>query len=438
MTLLTPPLKEGDSRQPQPRGPNRRHLHLTRRTKGWSRAIVWSLLGLTGFAFVVGSLARLDASITASGKLQPSGGVVEVLPPFAAPIRRVWVREGQWVRRGQLLLELDGEDARRQRRELQGLADLWSREANRAALQLGRPAVAVQGLEEGRVLRDQQRDAALRHRAAQERLLRSEATVRQQSGTLLSLERKRAINRRIQARMEGLVRQGAISRLELDRQQERSVELDGLIHSTAQQLEAARREVEESVANRDQTTTANRRQLNSQYDEARRQALEIHTRLEQLSTRLRLARLLAPAEGQVSDLQAKAGEQATGARLLQIVPRRPLEAQLAISNRDIGLLRPGMAVDLRVVSFPFTEYGSLRGTLTRIGADALVNETQPNQETFPATVRIEQASLERHGKRFPLRSGMAVTGLIQLGSRPLLALMNDRLGEFLDSLRLIR
>lgn len=420
------------------RGPSRRHTHLTRRSKGWSRAIVWSLLGLSGFAVVFGSVARLDSSITAHGRLQPAGGVVEVLPPFAAPIRRVWVKEGQRVQRGQLLVELEGEDALRQRQELRALADLWWKEGNRAALQLGQPAVPPLNPEQGGILADQQRDLALRRVAAEERLERSRVSFRQRTAELETLLRKQVINRRIQGRLERLAGQGAISRLELDRQQERSVELDGLIHTAEQQRQAAWRELAETSANRDQSGTSSRRQLHSQAEEARRQLLEIRTRLEQLDSRLRLSRLTAPVTGQVFDLKARPGEQAAGGLLLRIVPEGPLEARLAISNRDIGLLKPGMPVELRVVSFPFSDYGSLRGRLSRIGADALPQESQPAQEAYPATVQLELSHLERGGQRFPLRSGMAVTGLIQLGSRPLLALMNDRIGEFLDSLRTLR
>lgn len=436
--MTVPPVGTSPTDSAAPRSRSRRHTHLTRRTKGWSRAIVWSLLGLSGFAVVFGSVARLDSSITANGRLQPAGGVVEVLPPFAAPIRRVWVKEGQRVQRGQLLLELDSEDSRRQRQELAALADLWWKEGNRAALQLGQPAVPTVDLEQGRILADHQRDLALRRQASQERLERSRASLRQRNAELETLLRKRSINRRIQGRIERLASQGAISRLELDRQQERSVELDGLIRTAEQQQEAARRELGESTANRDQTGTSSRRQLNSQADEARRQRLEIHTRLEQLDSRLRLSRLVAPVAGQVFDLKARPGEQAAGSMLLRIVPEGALEARLTISNRDIGLLEPGMPVEVRVVSFPFSDYGSLQGTLKRIGADALPQESQPGQEVYPATVRLKQSDLERRGQRYPLRSGMAVTGLIQLGNRPLLALMNDRIGEFLDSLRMMR
>jgi HlyD family secretion protein len=430
MTLVAEPL-----RPPRPAGsPPQRRTHLSRSTRGWSRAILWSLTGLSVFGAVVGWMARIDSSVSAAGKLRPVGGSVDVSAPIQAPIRRVLVRDGETVRAGQLLVELEELDAGRQSRDLLALRELWRKDANQAAQQLGLPALAVGGRE----LAAELHDTDLRRRAADQRRLRSLATLRQQVSDLEALERKKAINDGIQQRMAGLVRQGAISRLELDRQEERQVDLEGTIRRTRQELLSAQRGLAESELNLEQVGSLDRRQLYVRYDEARRQLLETSTRLEQLRSRLKLGRILAPAAGEVFDLRAKPGELAGARPLMRIVPRRTLEVELAISNRDIGFLTPGMPVDVRITSLPFTDYGSLRGRLTRIGADALPADPRTSQEMFAAVVRLERSSLMRQGRIYPLRAGMAATGLIQLGTRPLLALIYDRVGGFLDATRSIR
>jgi len=395
---------------------------------------LWSLTGLSVFGAVVGWMARIDSSVSAAGKLRPVGGSVDVSAPIQAPIRRVLVRDGETVRAGQLLVELEELDAGRQSRDLLALRELWRKDANQAAQQLGLPALAV----DGRELAAELHDTDLRRRAADQRRLRSLATLRQQVSDLEALERKKAINDGIQQRMAGLVRQGAISRLELDRQEERQVDLEGAIRRTRQELLSAQRGLAESELNLEQVGSLDRRQLYVRYDEARRQLLETSTRLEQLRSRLKLGRILAPAAGEVFDLRAKPGELAGARPLMRIVPRRTLEVELAISNRDIGFLTPGMPVDVRITSLPFTDYGSLRGRLTRIGADALPADPRTSQEMFAAVVRLERSSLMRQGRIYPLRAGMAATGLIQLGTRPLLALIYDRVGGFLDATRSIR
>ena len=154
---------------------SRRRTHLPCSTRGWSRAIVWSLIGLTGFGVIYGAVARIDSSISATGKLRPIGGSVEVLPPFTAPIRQVLVRDGQTVRAGQLLLTFDSQQAQRERSDLLLQADLWRRQVNQAALQLGLPSLPGGSEEERQVLALERRDIQLRHRVALQRRRRAEA-----------------------------------------------------------------------------------------------------------------------------------------------------------------------------------------------------------------------------------------------------------------------
>ena len=263
--------------------------------------------------------------------------------------------------------------------------------------------------------------------------------MQEQADVLEALRARYALNANIRARMAQLAREGAISHLELERQDERQMDLLSTIRRTEQQLVAAGSGVIESRVNREQVTTENGRRLWDRYDEARHRLLETTTRLGQVDERLRLGRVVAPRPGRVFDLQASNGQIAgPGRPLLKLVGQRGLEAELAISNRDIAFLRPGMEVDVRVTSLPFTDYGSLKGSVVRVGADALPAESSTGQESFPVIVSFDGRSLGRRGQSYGLRAGMAVTGLVQLGSRPVLALLNDRFTDFFDSARTLR
>jgi HlyD family secretion protein len=269
--------------------------------------------------------------------------------------------------------------------------------------------------------------------------MRTEINLKQQIGDLATLRSKYAINESISHRMEGLVKQGAMAQLELDRQNERQLELLSTIRRTEQEINAARGKVSESNLNRQQVTAANGKQLYPQYDNVRQQLIDGNSRLAEINERIRLSQVVAPITGRIFDLNVKPGEITNAAKpILKLIPDHDLEVELAISNRDIGFLEPGMPVDVRVTSFPFTDYGSLKGTLLRVGADALPADPQNPQEYFPAKVRIDRNVLERRGRSYNLRPGMAVTALIQLGSRPVISLISDRFGAFVESSRTIR
>ena len=97
-----------------------------------------------------------------------------------------------------------------------------------------------------------------------------------------------------------------------------------------------------------------------------------------------------------------------------------------------------MPVEVRVTSFPFTDFGSLKGRLVRVGADVLPADPKNPQDYFPAIVQLDRSELERQGRRYDLRPGMAVSALIQLGARPVISLLSDRFGGFIESTRSIR
>ena len=436
---LVPPAAPSPASSQRPRGHRQRRTTLPRSTRGWSRAIVWSLIGLTGFGVVYGSLARMDTSINANGKLRPIGGVIDISSSLGGRVQRVFVKEGELVEPGQLLVALDDRALLLQRRDLQAMQQLWQKEVRLLGRELGLLGPGPARATDLREWSVETGETALREKLAEQERQRSLISLKQQVGDLRTLRQKYRINDNITKRMRALVKQGAMAQLELDRQNERQLDLLNTIRRNEQEIQASRRKVTESVLNRQQITAANAKQLYPLYDNARQQLLDLSSRLVDLNERIRLSHLRSPGRGRVFDLRVKNAEtvQVNGP-LLKLVPDRALEAELAISNRDIGFLAPGMPVEVRVTSFPFTDFGSLKGRLVRVGADVLPADPKNPQDYFPAIVQLDRSELERQGRRYDLRPGMAVSALIQLGARPVISLLSDRFGGFIESTRSIR
>ena len=75
----------------------------------WTRAITWSLIGTTAFGVGWLSIAKTEEIIIATGKLEPIKGVVDVQMPLQGVAKEILVREGEIVKKGQLLIKLDSE-----------------------------------------------------------------------------------------------------------------------------------------------------------------------------------------------------------------------------------------------------------------------------------------------------------------------------------------
>lgn len=423
----------------QPRGTRLRRTTLPRSTRGWSRGIVWSLIGLTSFSVLYGLIARIETSVNADGKLRPIGGVTSITAPFNAPVVKVLVKEGQVVRRGQPLIELREQAVRDQRGHLENQRRIWERQVAVMATRLGLAAPRLSSPRERRQLQVEQEELKLREQAAQQERQRSRINLEQQASDLAALKRKQAIEASITVRMTRLVEAGAMSHLELERQWQRQADLLATISRTEKELESARRRIEESTLKQRQIPAAELKQLYPLYENARLQLSSVEASIDELNDRLQLGRMVAPVAGRIFNVAIKPGEILSPTRAaLQIVPMTNLEVELFVSNRDIGFLLPGMPVDVRVTSFPFTDYGSLKGTITRIGADALPPDPLHPHETFPVKVKITTTELSRDGRTYALRPGMAVTALIQLGTRPVISLISDRFGGFMESTRSLR
>src|SRR5262249_43356362 len=101
-------------------------------------------------------------------------------------------------------------------------------------------------------------------------------------------------------------------------------------------------------------------------------------------------RLTAPVDGVVQQLAVTTIGQvvASGQALMTIVPEgAPLEVVALVLNKDIGFVKVGQKVVVKVESFPFTRYGTIDGTVIRVSPDAVDMRSAPNLSEAAATVR---------------------------------------------------
>ena len=124
----------------------------------------------------------------------------------------------------------------------------------------------------------------------------------------------------------------------------------------------------------------------------------------------------------------------SGDKLLSVVSQEGLYA----SNKNIGFINIGQEATVRVDAFPFTQFGSLKGSITHVGADALEPTPTVNYYSFPAKISLERNYLIKNNRKINLKPGMAVTSNLQLGDKPLISLISDLFVKQVDSLKEIR
>lgn len=166
------------------------------------------------------------------------------------------------------------------------------------------------------------------------------------------------------------------------------------------------------------------------------------------SQRLGILQLRAPVEGIVQQLavHTNGGVVTPAQPLMVIVPTKGgLVAEVMVANKDSGFVRKGQRVRVKFETFNFTRYGTLDGELEWISADALTRDPQPASGTdsvasngqaplayFPAHVRLRQTHLLVDGRDIPINAGMNITAEIQTGKRSLLDYLLSPIQRTLD------
>lgn len=461
----------------------------------WSRVLVWLIVGIAASGLFWAAVARIEQAVMATGKLEPQGSVKPVKAPDGGVVRKIYVKDGERVQKHQLLVTFDPTTPLADLESLSKLRNTLVRENQfyGAELSGGRTSsnpdltslarlrdsliaenqflkaqidgLNPQGQVSGEFNANQQRllaasRAEVRSRvtAAQLQVQELEKQLGQTREQIATNKKVLDLNQEILDRLEPLVEEGALSKLQSQRQEQevltRQAEVDRL-NAEQQRLivsiSRAKEELQNTVAISAKdilTKIADNQKRIAELDtqltqtrlENQKKLTEIEGQLNKAKQAFQYQELRSPVNGVVFDLKAHAPGYVASATepIVTIVPQEKLVANVFIENKDMGFVKEGMEVDVKFESFPQTEFGSITGKLISIGSDVLPpTETRPFY-AFPAKIQLERNSFLVNGREIPLQSGMAVTCSIKVRSRTVLSLFGDLFVDKIESLESVR
>jgi hemolysin D len=128
--------------------------------------------------------------------------------------------------------------------------------------------------------------------------------------------------------------------------------------------------------------------------------------------------LYAPVAGRVQELAINTvgGVVTEAQQLMLVVPDEDqLEVEVLLENNDIGFVQEGMPAEIKIHTFPFTEYGVIDAEVTNVSDDATVDEQRGL--IYRMQLRMAKNTLWVEGREVKLQPGMAVTAEVQTGER---------------------
>lgn len=404
-------------------------------------AVAWAFIG------------RVDINATAQGRILPTGNVKVIQPLETGMVRAIHVHDGQAVRQGELLIELDptlpGADrdsasndlvqAKLDVARLNGLAGAFRGGAPVFRAPEGAPperiaearlAMTAQYAEQAAKIAKVDQDIAQKDAEA----AGIAAEIDKVKMDLPNLEEKDRINKELTSRGFGTTLA--------------ALDAASALSDARHDLEISLRKAEENAASkaslrreRDAAISEYQSGVMSDLRKAEEAQNEVGQNLIKAESRSTATDLRAPTDGVVEQLAVHSlhGVVLPGQHLLTIVPNTgSLMVEAKLENKDVGFVYPGQTVRVKIETFNFTRYGLIQGKVVDVSRDIVDEDPRTGQQdntpespdnpapttvpkadspTYVARIALSQTSMMVDGVERPLKPGMSVTTEIRTGSR---------------------
>lgn len=409
-----------------------------------ARSTLYVLAGLLVALVLWAGFAQVDRIVTAGGRLVTTAPLVVAQPLETAVVRGVDVQVGDFVRAGDRLATLDPTFAAADLADLTGKLASVEAQIGRLRAELdgsdfipspGNPDAAVQAaILERRRAEYRSRLASLDEKAgqldsaiaasrrAQTGLAERLAVVGEVEDIRRQLQERQTGSRLtwLEARIERLRMRDELTALQ-DRELTSEHELRGIQADRAAFIDEWRRKTAEELV------------------EQTRQRATLVEQLAKAERRRSLVTLTAPVDAVVLEVAKRSvGSVIREAEpLVTLVPAAvPLEVEAEIPSRDIGLVRVGDFVRVKLDAFPFQRHGTLPGEIRTISADAFTHDAAQGSQgvaanpdgprpaagaVFRTRIRLADTRLEAVPDGTRLSPGMVASAEIRVGTRSVLS-----------------
>lgn len=389
------------------------------------RVVFWTVVGTMVFFVLWMCLGKVDVVVSARGMVIPEGDVKILQPLDTGVVSAIMCREGDFVKKDQVLMEIDPSITVPELESKQKNLRYLELEKMRLTATLGKGAFNPDGKDHDAEAIRTQRElyhssvASLeRQLAAKREELRSAKEDRSHNASLLAMARDR------EERLKAVA--DIVSRNEYEKAVNDVLTYDNNVRQATHKIGQLTHEIA--------YINENFKALNlKEFSDKHKTSTEIRAEIDKTTFRNQKQKILSPVDGYVSNLyfHTIGGVVTPAQKLMIVVPMSaPLTIKASVLNKDIGFIRDGMDVSVKIDTFDFQKYGILAGTVRSISKHSTEDEKLgPVYEVF---VTPKETTLLVEGRRVPITSGMSLTAEIKVGKRRVIEFFIYPIIKYLD------
>lgn len=400
-------------------------------------------------AFVLwASFSQVEKVVTAHGRLiNPTPNVV-VQPLETSIIQKIEVRVGQVVKKGQILATLDPTFTQADEAQLRNrLRSLDTQAVGLRAELSGKSGVAATSGAGGNA------DDLLQAQLSNERQANYTAQLTKMDQNLSRLQAGLETNRRdqlvlaqrvkslgeIEAMQEKLILEQYGAKLHLLEARDRRLEVEREMLLVRNKETELTRELASAQAERAAFSKGWRQKMMEDLLTATRDRDGVNEQLQKADKRHQLVQITAPVDGVVLEIaKLSVGSIVKEAEtFFTLVPLgAEMEAEVQIDSLDIGYIKQGDLVHLKLDAFPFQKHGALDARVRTISEDAFRRDNTTPGEGLDAyylsRIAFGAARLKKMDQQSRLIPGMTLTAEIVVGKRSVMSYLLWPLTKALD------
>ncbi len=395
--------------------------------------------------FVWANLANLDEVTRGDGKVIPSSEIQALQSLDPGIVDELLVKEGDFVRRGQVLVRL---------RDIEAASDLGANQARYLGLLAsitrlqaqveGRDTVVfpdevLQGapqsvIEELNAFKANKSQLDGQIKVLQKQVNQREQEVDELNGRIGDTKGILYLQQKEMTMIKPLVEKGSAPKLELLQLQQQIQQQRSELNQLKKSLPRSQSAIEEAAARIEEVRQTAQAEAQAELAAKLTELNEIRQRLSGLQERKGRTEIKSPVDGTIQELTVNTvgGVVRAGEDLIKIVPEDDqliIEAKVKPSDR--AFIYPGQNAVIKITAYDFSIYGGLKGELLDISADTI--EDEQGNVFYRVRLRTHEKELVRRGKILPIIPGMVASVDILTGQKSVMQYLLKPLVKTLDN-----
>lgn len=364
------------------------------------RTTFWIIVTLIFFTALWLYFGKVDIVVTARGKIIPDGEIKIIQPLETGVVKNILVNEGQFVKKGQTLIEIDTSTTQPQLQSLKANLDYINTERKRLNGEV------VKNAENSYTQNELSKSA---YADLNNQLAAKNHEIKRLNEEVKNYRKQLSLNLEKERRMQEV--SDIIAGNDLDRVRSENMDYRSRIASLTEQIRVVQKEA-------DYIRTNFRTQNLTLLADRDKQANELEANIKEIEFKKQQQNIISPVDGYVNTMliHTIGGVVTPAEKVISVVPAdSPLIIKASVPDKDIGFVKKGMPVQVKIDTYDFQKYGMIEGIVKKVSKDSVEDEKQGL--IYDVYITPVTKSLTVDGKEQPVAIGMGLSAEIKTGKR---------------------